>query len=258
MIDKSGKASAAELGGQWDAAFGARLSYGRLRELLSADSLEALGAKIGSAAASAGYGAAAEETARLSAILHEFGITEYCKFDLAIVRGLAYYTGPVFEFYDRSQNERAICGGGRYDDLLGKLGKSREPAVGFGMGDVVLSLILAEKGLTRGRPGGGGVLVADAADGLRPTLHRVVAALRRGGIQAEFNYARQALGKQLRAADKRGLRFVVVLGAETLERKVVQVKDMAGGEGREVPLDALLAGPTDFLEPSGDHTAKPL
>jgi len=258
MIDKSGKASAAELGGQWNAAFGARLSYGRLRELLSADSLEALGAKIGSAAASAGYGAAAEETARLSAILHEFGITEYCKFDLAIVRGLAYYTGPVFEFYDRSQNERAICGGGRYDDLLGKLGKSREPAVGFGMGDVVLSLILAEKGLTRGRPGGGGVLVADAADGLRPTLHRVVAALRRGGIQAEFNYARQALGKQLRAADKRGLRFVVVLGAETLERKVVQVKDMAGGEGREVPLDALLAGPTDFLEPSGDHTAKPL
>lgn len=246
LIDKTGKESGEEQAGRWDAAFGRRLTFERLRGLLSAEDVEAVRERIGPAGGE--FEAAAAETERLFHILLDFGITEFCKFDLSIVRGLAYYTGPVFEFHDRSQSERAICGGGRYDDLLGKLGKSREPAVGFGMGDVVLSLMVQEKGLPAGGRRLAGVAVVDAADGLRPVLHRVVAELRRGGVEAEFNYARQALGKQLRAADKRGVRFVVVLGEETLQRRVVQVKDMAGGSQRDVALELLLGNPKGVLE----------
>jgi histidyl-tRNA synthetase len=249
LIDKSGKASEAELSEKWNGLFGGRLAFARLREMLGVADLAALrGALEGLGPRCEAMEAALAETERLLGIIQDFGIIDFCKLDLSIVRGLAYYTGPVFEFYDRAHSERAICGGGRYDDLLGKLGKSKEPAVGFGMGDVVLALMLEERGLLTVPRQGSRVLVAEAAEGLRPVLYRVVAALRRGGVETEFNYGPQALGKQLRAADKRGISKVVVLGAETTERGVVQVKDMVGGQSREVSLDELLADPGKVLQ----------
>ena len=71
-------------------------------------------------------------------------------FDLRIVRGLAYYTGIVFEIFDRKGEFRAICGGGRYDRLLELVGGEPLPATGFGMGDVVLTELLADRGLLPG------------------------------------------------------------------------------------------------------------
>lgn len=248
LLDKGGKLPRAELARRWAEGYGERIAFEALDELLGAADLGALGAALGGfAGGGEELEGAAAETERLMTILHNFGITEFCKINLHVVRGLAYYTGPVFEFYDRSENERAVCGGGRYDDLLGKLGKSREPAVGFGMGDVVLGLILSERGLLASARPGGGVFVADAAEGLRDRVHQIVAALRRGGIVAEFSYAPQALGKQLKAADKRGAARVVILGGETLDRGVVQVKDLAGGQSREVALEDLLRRPKEVL-----------
>ena len=75
------------------------------------------------------------------------GLGDFVEVDLAIVRGLAYYTGIVFELFDRKGELRAICGGGRYDRLLELVGGEPLPAVGFGMGDVVLGELLAERGL---------------------------------------------------------------------------------------------------------------
>ena len=248
VIDKSGKTSAEELRARWNADFGGHLKYDKLRELLGVTDLSSLSGVMGGGAEGAQLEAALEQTQRLMTIIHDFGIIDFCKIDLSIVRGLAYYTGPVFEFYDRAHSERAICGGGRYDDLLGKLGKSQEPAVGFGMGDVVLALMLHERGLLTAQRRGGSVLVADAAGGLEDRVRQVVAALRRGGVETEFSYAQRALGKQLRAAGKRGVARVVVLGSETLERGVVQVKDMVGGQSREVALEALLADPREVLQ----------
>ena len=249
LIDKSGKASEADLADKWNGVFGGQLAFARLRDLLAVADLAALrGALQSLGPPCEALDVAIAQTTGLFEIIHNFGIIDFCKLDLSIVRGLAYYTGPVFEFYDRAHSERAICGGGRYDDLLGKLGKSKEPAVGFGMGDVVLALMLEERGLLSVPRQRGRVLVAEAAEGLRPVLLRVVAALRRGGVETEFNYAPQALGKQLRAADKRGISRVVVLGAETTERGVVQLKDMAGGQSREVPLEELLADPGRVLQ----------
>jgi histidyl-tRNA synthetase len=252
LLDKAGKLPRAELARRWGEAYGEKIGFDFLDELLGAADLAALRAALGRLAGGGGeeLEAAAGETERLITILHNFGISEFCNINLHVVRGLAYYTGPVFEFYDRSASERAICGGGRYDDLLGKLGKSREPAVGFGMGDVVLGLMLSERGLPATTRQDGGVFVADAAEGLRDQVLQVVAALRRGGITAEFSYAWQPLGKQLKAADKKGAVQVVILGNETLERGGVQVKQMGGGQSREVAIEDLLARPKEVLETS--------
>jgi len=84
---------------------------------------------------------------RLLGLLEGYGIREWCRFDIGIVRGLAYYTGPVWEVHDRKGELRALFGGGRYDRLLGDVGGKPMPAVGFGCGDVVLGLLLAERGL---------------------------------------------------------------------------------------------------------------
>ncbi len=81
--------------------------------------------------------------------LEAMGLGEFVDLDLTIVRGLAYYTGTVFELFDAKKSLRAICGGGRYDDLLQSLGGVDLPALGFGMGDVVLAELLKEHGLVK-------------------------------------------------------------------------------------------------------------
>ncbi|HKQ50262.1 MAG TPA: histidine--tRNA ligase [Phycisphaerae bacterium] len=251
LMDKAGKLDAAEFARRWDGAFATNLSAAALSELMAAKGLaelESVAVRLGERTAA--LDEAVAETGRLMTILDNFGITEFCKIDLRVVRGLAYYTGPVFEFYDRSEKERAICGGGRYDDLLGKLGKSKEPAVGFGMGDVVLSLILEEKGLLGAVRRGGLAFVADAIDGMRPHVYRIVADLRRGGVTTEFSYAPQAFGKQMKLADKLGAQFVVIVGEDTRVRQVVKIKNMAGGGEREVSLKELCAEPIRFLGPA--------
>lgn len=251
LMDKAGKIDDAEMARRWDEAFGSTFRHADLTDLLSATDLDALRETAAPLLEkSEALRDAVAETDRLFTAIADFGILEFCELNLKIIRGLAYYTGPVFEFFDRSGKERAICGGGRYDDLLGKLGKTREPAVGFGMGDVVLALILAEKGLLKAGDASQTVYVADAAEGLRSMVLRVVAALRRGGLRAEFGYAWQPVGRQLKAADRKNARFAVLLGDETRQRDLVQVKDLRTGESREVELDELLARPAKVLSPT--------
>lgn len=248
LLDKAAKMKPDELAAKWDAQFGERLALEQLREWLSAEQVEPLAEAVGASLTMTDeLQAATRQTADVLSALAAFGVGDFCKLDLSIVRGLAYYTGPVFEFFDASKSERAICGGGRYDDLLGKLGKQKEPAVGFGMGDVVLSLLLEENGLLADSSGARMVFVADAAEGLRENLHRVVAGLRRGGVQAEFNYGQQALGKQLKQADKRGAVAAVILGDESRERGVCQIKDLVRGASKEVTIASLLADPKGVL-----------
>ncbi|MHC4362626.1 MAG: histidine--tRNA ligase, partial [Planctomycetota bacterium] len=90
-----------------------------------------------------------DELRRLFELLGMMGAAEFCRFDIGIVRGLAYYTGIVFEIYDKASELRAIGGGGRYDDLLKQFGGPNIPATGFGIGDCVLGILLEEKGLVQ-------------------------------------------------------------------------------------------------------------
>jgi histidyl-tRNA synthetase len=170
--------------------------------------------------------------------LAALGVCEWVRLDLSIVRGLAYYTGIVFELFDRRGELRAICGGGRYDNLLASLGGADLPALGFGMGDVVLGELLRDRGLLPGAAPGVDVWVAYAdGDGL-PRAMNVAAQLRERGRSVEYALGGQKLARQLKAAGAAGAREVVILAPAELERGEAVVRRMSDGEERHVSLDA--------------------
>ena len=161
-------------------------------------------------------------------LLDAMGLGEYVEADFTIVRGLAYYTGTVFELFDTKGELRAICGGGRYDNLVGAIGGVDLPCVGFGMGDVVLGELLRERGLLPSTDLRLDVFVGTVTDGDRSEALALVHELRDAGISVEYALAPQALGKQLKQADARGARCAVVIGPDDRARGEVQIKDLAG------------------------------
>ena len=157
-----------------------------------------------------------------------------------IVRGLAYYTGIVFEIFDRKGKLRAICGGGRYDTLFVSLTGIDVPALGFGFGDVVLGELLKDRGLAA--PYSRSVdfaVLADRAGAEEAVLH-VVSKLRAAGRSAIFNYkaagARVDLGKLLKGAASAGARSAVIVG----EGDALKVRDLEASTQREMSLEALM------------------
>lgn len=133
----------------------------------------------------------------------------WLRFDLSIVRGLAYYTGIVFEFFDRSGEFRAICGGGRYDDLLGALGGAALPALGFGMGDVVLTELLRARGLLPAHePLVDYWITADDSVPMNAVMAEA-RRLRSTGYSVEYSLRPQSLSKQRKAARAAGARTLV-------------------------------------------------
>jgi len=146
------------------------------------------------------------------------GVAAFITFDLTIVRGLAYYTGIVFELFDHVGEFRAICGGGRYDNLLKSLGGADLPALGFGMGDVVIGELLRARGLMPTSAPSLQYWVAqepDAPQAPRAALETAT-AMRHAGCAVEFALRSQKLDKQLEAGRKAGAAtFVIVNPAES-------------------------------------------
>ncbi|NBC11569.1 MAG: histidine--tRNA ligase [Planctomycetes bacterium] len=183
-----------------------------------------------------------DDFAELDQQLATFGLTDWCEYDLGIVRGLAYYTGTVFELHETTGALRALAGGGRYDRLIEMFGGPATPAVGFGMGDVVLSLVLQDKKLVPDRytPVPDAFVVA-ASDTGAAEMYRLVADLRRQGLHTRFSYkATRNVGKLLKDAAGCGARFAVILGDEVSERRAA-IKDMSGGEQQDIALDQIAA-----------------
>jgi len=139
------------------------------------------------------------------------GDGSWLRLDLSIVRGLAYYTGIVFELFDRSGEFRAICGGGRYDTLLESLGGADMPALGFGMGDVVLGELLRSRGLMTAAPDAPDVWLAADESVAMDALLREVAKRREAGQAVEYALRPQSLSKQKKAAQSSGAREFVTL-----------------------------------------------
>jgi histidyl-tRNA synthetase len=138
----------------------------------------------------------------------------WVRFDLSIVRGLAYYTGIVFELFDRSGEFRAICGGGRYDNLLQSLGGVDLPALGFGMGDVVLTELLRARGLLRSEPEGLDDWVMGDDSVPIESIMRVAARLRSDGHSVEYALHTQSASKQRKAAKARNARNITTVSSE--------------------------------------------
>jgi histidyl-tRNA synthetase len=162
------------------------------------------------------------------AALDAMGLGGFVDLDLTIVRGLAYYTGTVFELFDAKGELRAICGGGRYDDLLEALGGVDLPALGFGMGDVVLGELLRARGLIPQEASTVDVFLAAITEQDVPHVLALAHELRDAGYRAEYALSAQAVGKQLKLADARGARLAIVVGPDDRARGEVMVKDLAG------------------------------
>jgi histidyl-tRNA synthetase len=175
------------------------------------------------------------------------GVAEWCEIDFNIVRGLAYYTGMVFEVHEAGGKERAIAGGGRYDNLIETFGGPPTPAVGFGMGDVVLSLVLADRGLM---PEGRALMekLSAPAAGLRPDVFVIsngqaesdarvrplVAELRGAGLHARHSYkATKNIGKLLQEASGCHARFAAIVESAS----EATVKNLDRGEQGRVALE---------------------
>ena len=189
-------------------------------------------------------GVAAEAFAPLEGLrdaLVDAGLADWCEWDLGIVRGLAYYTGSVFEVHESGGRERAIAGGGRYDGLVELMGGPPTSAVGFGMGDVVLGLVLEDRGLLEEvRPAPPRVFVLSAGEDADRPAHRLLAELRRAGIHARRSYkTTRNVGKLLGEASRAGATRAVILGSELGEGRV-QLKDLVSGEQELVPLDEVV------------------
>jgi len=181
----------------------------------------------------------APEVEALLAACEDFGIAGFVEPDFRIVRGLAYYTGPVWEIFDRGQELRAIAGGGRYDNLIELMGGPSLPALGFGMGDVVLGRLLDERGLMPDPPPRVDVVVVPIGEEMRAPARRVVRLLRERGVPADTPYASPKLLKALRAAETAGATRAVIVGPDEWARDSVVVRDLSARQDREVRLEDL-------------------
>ncbi|MEX0774125.1 MAG: histidine--tRNA ligase [Phycisphaeraceae bacterium] len=183
-----------------------------------------------------------DDLSALDEQLRAFGITQWCEYDLGIVRGLAYYTGTVFEVHEISGASRAMAGGGRYDQLIELFSGPATPAVGFGMGDVVLANVLVDKGLAPAdvmpRPDAYVIAMTDTGSARLPG---VVATLRRAGLHARFSYkATRNLSKLLKDAGSARARFALILD-DAVSQGRATLKDLSGGEQAELALDELVS-----------------
>lgn len=184
-----------------------------------------------------------EEIARMReylGFLEALGVGDWVDFDLSIVRGLAYYTGKVFELFDAKGEFRAICGGGRYDDLLSTIGDVDLPALGFGMGDVVLTELLRARELLPAGELGTEYWVAADDESLLPEVMSVAGRLRAKARSVEYALKSQTLARQLKTASSAGVKKVVLLRRDDYANGNVTLKTLADGAERSVALDAFL------------------
>ena len=189
------------------------------------------------------HGLPAESVSDLEALAIELdrrGLLPFCDWDLGIVRGLAYYTGTVWEIHDVGGIFRAIAGGGRYDHLVETFGGPSLPACGFGMGDVVLGLLLADRGLLGGDesmlPRPDVFVLSSGMDQAEAMLVPLSTALRDIGLHVRHTWkATRNIGKQFKEASNCHARLAVVLGDEVSSGKAV-VKDLDTGDQVDVPL----------------------
>ena len=207
--------------------------------------LQAVGISLAAVKEFIGSGAEASED--LQAVLENLsarGLGDFVEVDLGIVRGLAYYTGPVFEVFDIGKGMRAVAGGGRYDQLVELIGGVDMPACGFAMGDMVITDLireseapaaLLENAIHSDRDIEVFVVLADSEK--TAACMQVVQALRESGRRVQFSLADAKVGKQFQVAEQAGAKFAVVVGSEFPN---LSLKTLADRSEVPVPFDSLL------------------
>ncbi len=237
VIDKLGREPAEISHEKLVKAVGSKDVAGRVNAFLGVTEIGSLYAQYGSDPA------VSEHIERLKCYfdyLDALGFGGWTLFDLSVVRGLAYYTGIVFELFDTAGEFRAICGGGRYDTLLHTLGNVDLPALGFGMGDVVVGELLRGRKLIPETPARTDYWVAGEDESQTSQVMSVAAALRRKEQSVEYALKPQQLSRQLKSAVASGARHAVVLKHGRDDEGEVTVRDLKTGIERPMPLAELI------------------
>ncbi len=187
---------------------------------------------------------------KITSGLGAMGLGDFITVDFGVVRGLAYYTGFVFEAFDRKGDLRALAGGGRYNDLVKKLGGPDLPAVGFAIGDVTTGLLLEQRGLMPQFITAPDIYAVIGGEKERPVAFGDIHALRAAGWRVDYPFKDLAFGKQFKAAAECGAKLALIYGGDELAKGVVKVRDMTDRSEREVPLEQVLSWVRDFLSGS--------
>ncbi len=211
----------------------------KISSFMQIDSIQELGELID---AESEEFAAYKEIKKVLNTLETMGVGDFCVYDPGIVRGLAYYTGIVFEVHDAVGDLRAICGGGRYDNLLRDFGGPAISATGMGMGDCVLEILLKDKGLLDKQVPKRQIdyFVACIGD-IDNEAWRIIAKLRSMGYSANITYKTGGLSKQLKEASAQNAKKCIIIGEEELKEGKIGIKDMATGEQELVGCDEFLS-----------------
>jgi histidyl-tRNA synthetase len=227
---------------RWDEFLQAIDKFGREPREKTAEKLGKLADAVFATLKSGGE---SEKLGKLIDSLRGRGLADFVSIDIGIVRGLAYYTGIVFEVFDRAGKFRAIAGGGRYDNLIGQLsdGTVSLPALGFAMGDVVLGELIhdiprvcqiMEKAIVNDRKID--IYVVIAKEERRADALKQIQQLRDRGFLVDYPLAPTKVGRQFQAAEEAGASLAVLYGDEWPQLKI---KNMATGEQELVPQENL-------------------
>jgi len=184
---------------------------------------------------------------RLLGNLSAMGLGRFIEVDLGVVRGLAYYTGFVFEAFDRKGELRALAGGGRYDNLVGKLGYAELPAVGFAIGDMTFALLLEQRGLMPTFVQSPDVYAVIGGEKERLAAFADIHALRAAGFRVDYPMKDLSFGKQFKVAAESGAKLALIYGGDELAKGVVKIRDLTSRTEQEVARDQLLVTVKDFF-----------
>jgi histidyl-tRNA synthetase len=222
----------------------------RVLGFLKIQSMEALEGALASAGAMEATAARLADWRKLLSGLAAMGLADFVQVDLGVVRGLAYYTGFVFEAFDRKGELRALAGGGRYDDLVAKMGGSPLPAVGFAVGDVTFGLLLEERGLSPVISHAPDIYCVIGGEAERKAAFADIHSLRSGGYRVDYPMKDLAFGKQFKAAADAGAKVALIYGSEELAKGIVKLRDMGDRSEREFPASGVEAAVRGFFEGS--------
>ena len=247
VVDKFEKAgdeafkSYTEQFGELDAALKAKvLAFLQIKSLAA---LEALLAPLGGDKLAARL----VEWRQLLSGLTAMGLERFIEVDLGVVRGLAYYTGFVFEAFDRKGELRALAGGGRYDDLVQKLGGPAFPAVGFAIGDMTFALLLEQRGLTPTMVQAPDVYCVIGGEAERIAAFGAIQTIRASGYRVDYPMRDVAFGKQLKAASDSGAKLALIFGADELAKGVVKIRNLGDRTESEVPSADVMSAVREFF-----------
>ena len=233
IVDKMNKLPADVIEAQLGELGLASDDISKIRSVLGLTDLEALASALG------GESAAVAELGALFALCDSYGISDWVAFDASVVRGLAYYTGPVFEAHDRAGELRAIVGGGRYDKLIGTLGGKDLPATGFGFGDMVVMELLAEKGLVPDLASGVEDVVFGMGSELRGSAMQVAGRLRSSGRSVDLVLEEKKMKWVFKHAERCGAARLVMVMPDEWAAGNVRIKNLDTGEESTVPVEDL-------------------